>query len=93
MERRNRSVEALNQLKFIDTLDEEDRMSGLQRWVQTYLSVEDKFEFDLEFKDLQVLLELYYKNINFMKEYNLNIQQQMAENKKLKAFVENAYQA
>lgn len=92
MERRNRSVEALNQLKFIDTLDEEDRMSGLQRWVQTYLSAENKFEFDLEFKDLQVLLELYYKNINFMKEYNSNIQQQMAENKKLKAFVENAYQ-
>lgn len=89
MERRNRSVEALNQLKFIDTLDEEERVSGLQRWVQNYLSTDNKFEFDLEFKDLQVLLELYYKNINFMKSFNSNIQQQMAENQKLRAFVQN----
>lgn len=93
MERRNRSVEALNQLKYIDTLDDEERISGLQRWVQSYLSSEDKLEFDLEFKDLQILLELYYKNINFMKSFNSDIQQQMAENKKLKAFVENAYQS
>jgi len=90
MERRNRSLEALSQLKFIDTLDEEERASGLQRWVQKYLLADNKLDFDLEFKDLQILLELYYKNINFMKTFNSNIQQQMTENQKMRAFLQNS---
>lgn len=90
MERRNRSLEALSQLKFIDTLNEEERASGLQRWVQKYLLAENKLDFDLEFKDLQVLLELYYKNIEFMKTFNANIQQQMTENQKMRAFIKNS---
>ena len=90
MERRNRSLEALSQLQFIDTLDEEERASGLQRWVQKYLLADNKLDFDLEFKDLQILLELYYKNINFMKTFNSNIQQQMTENQKMRAFLQNS---
>ncbi len=90
MERRNRSLEALSQLKFIDTLDEEERALGLQRWVQKYLLADNKLDFDLEFKDLQTLLELYYKNINFMKMFNSNIQQQMSENQKMRAFLQNS---
>lgn len=90
MERRNRSLEALSQLQFIDSLDEEERALGLQRWVQKYLLADNKVDFDLEFKDLQTLLELYYKNIEFMKTFNSNIQQQMTENQKMRAFLQNS---
>lgn len=90
MERRNRSLEALSQLQFVDTLDDEQRASGLQRWVEKYLMAEDKLDFDLEFKDLQILLELYYKNLDFMKTFNSNLQQQMNENQKMRAFLQNS---
>jgi hypothetical protein len=90
MERRNRSLEALSQLQFIDTLDYEQRASELQRWVQKYLVADDKIDFDLEFKDLQILLELYYKNLDFMKTFNANLQQQMSENQKMRAFLQNS---
>jgi len=90
MERRNRSLEAFNQLKYIDTLDEEQRASGLQHWVEKYLSNENKLEFDLEFKDLKTLLELFYKNLDFIKQFNANLQKQMAETQKMKAFLQNS---
>jgi hypothetical protein len=90
MERRNRSLEAFNQLKYIDTLDEEQRASGLQRWVEKYLSSENKLEFDLEFKDLKTLLELFYKNLDFIKQFNANLQKQMVETQKMKAFLQNS---
>ncbi len=90
MERRNRSLEAYNQLKYIDTLDGEERASGLQRWVEKYLSSENKLDFDLEFKDLKILLELFYKNLEFIKQFNNNLQKQMTETQKLKAFLKNS---
>lgn len=90
MERRNRSLEAYNQLKYIDTLDDEERASGLQRWVEKYLSSENKLDFDLEFKDLKNLLELFYKNLEFIKQFNNNLQKQMIETQKLKAFLKNS---
>lgn len=89
MERRNRSLEAYNQLKYIDTLDGEDRASGLKRWVEKYLSSDDKLDFDLEFKDLQILLELFYKNLNFIKQFNADLQKQMTETQKMKTFLQN----
>ena len=90
MERRNRSLEAYNQLKYIDTLDAEDRASGLKRWVEQYLSSDDKLDFDLEFKDLKILLELFYKNLEFIKQFNNNLQKQMIETQKLKVFLKNS---
>ncbi|MFA7083166.1 MAG: hypothetical protein WC141_01385 [Arcobacteraceae bacterium] len=90
MERRNRSVEAFNQLKYIDTLDDEQRASQLQIWVEKYLTFEDKFDFDLEYNDLQSLSELFYKNLNFIKEFNASLQKQMTETQKMKAFLLNS---
>ncbi len=90
MERRNRSLEAFERLKYIDSLDEEQRAKALQHWVEEYLSTDNKLEFDLEFKDLKFLLELFYKNLDFIKQYNANLQKQMAETQKMKAFLKNS---
>ena len=90
MERRDRSLKAFNQLKYIDSLDDDQRASRLQKWVVEYLSAEEKLDFDLEYNDLKTLLELFYKNLNFIKEFNLNIQKQMTETEKMKTFLQNS---
>lgn len=90
MERRNRSLEAFNQLKYIDTLDDEQRASQLQKWTEKYLISEEKFYFDLEYNELQMLSELFYKNLNFIKEFNISLQKQMIETQKMKTFLLNS---
>lgn len=90
MERRNRSLEAYQQLKYIDTLDDEERAFQLQRWVEKYISSDNKLDFDLEFNDLKILLELFYKNLDFIKKFNANLQKQMIETQKMKTYLQNS---
>ncbi len=89
MERRNRSLEALKNLSSIDSLDSPDRAEALVRWYEKYLSYEDITSFDLELNDLKRLEELFYRNINFLKEYKEQIRQELVSNKKKQKFLEN----
>ncbi|MCK5294229.1 MAG: hypothetical protein KAJ49_06210 [Arcobacteraceae bacterium] len=86
MERRDRSLEALNNLIYIDSLDDELRASGIETWVNKYLS--DSFIEDLilESDELAIFLELFYKNINFLKEYTESIRLSLNHNKDIKKF-------
>ena len=65
MERRNRSLKALNELIYIDSLDSFEKGNALVNWYNDYLSENSIEEFDLELKDLKTLEELFFRNINF----------------------------
>ncbi|MGI6724252.1 MAG: hypothetical protein ACOX39_07840 [Arcobacteraceae bacterium] len=89
MERRNRSIKALSELVYIDSLDDELRASGLFTWVNKYLSEDGIASFDLENKDLIKLSELIYKNLTFLKSHNHNIAATMIETQKIKQFMKS----
>lgn len=86
MERRNRSLEALKSLRYIDSLDSNQKADSLSNWVNKYLSNSSIEEFDLELKDLNNLSELFYKNLSFLKQHANDIKTQLDSNKKIKNF-------
>jgi len=89
MERRDRSLKALEELIYIDSLDSYERADALVRWYSKYLSSADISEFDLDKSDLEKLLELFYKNINFLKEHKEQTRKDMIDNKKMQRFLGN----
>lgn len=89
MERRDRSLKALEELVYVDSLDSYDRADALVKWYNKYLSSADISEFDLEKKDLEKLLELFYKNINFLKDHKEQTRKDMVDNKKMQRFLGN----
>ena len=89
MERRNRSLKALKELIYIDSLDSYERADALVRWNKDYLEGFEISEFDLEFDDLKRLEELFFKSIEFLKNHKEVTRKEMIENKKLKEFLKN----
>ena len=87
MERRNWSLKALSELRYIDSLNPEQRAESLQDWVNQYLYKKDISDFDLELKDLNVLSELFYKNISFLKNHRMNMKEQIDNHKKIREFL------
>ena len=87
MERRNRSLKALNELIYIDSLDDEERAIGLSSWTKEYLIDKDISDFDLEKSDLERLSELVYKNLNFLKKHKSGIAEAMNDTQKIKQFI------
>ncbi len=89
MERRDRSLKALEELNYLDSLDTEERAQALVRWNNKYLIETKITDFDLEQDDLLKLSELFYKNINFLKTHKEELRQSMVENRKMKRFLNN----
>ena len=87
MERRDRSLKALEELKYINSLDPSDRAKALIRWVESYLPNEGIFNFELELTDLEVLAELFYANISFLKEHKENTRQELKKTKDVEKFL------
>lgn len=88
MERRNRSLKALEELTYVNSLDGQERADGLIRWANEYLT-HDISEFDLELEDLKKLSELFFANIMFLKEYKDETRGSILELQKLKKFLKN----
>ncbi len=86
MERRNRSLKALEELTYINSLDDNQKAPSLQRWSEKYLTIDIKDSFDLELLDLQKLSELFYKNINFIKNFRSNLKKELDKGKDIKKF-------
>ncbi len=87
MERRNRSLEALDKLYYIDSLDEYNKASSLEFWAIQYLDKSFEESFDLELQDLKKLAELFYKNIIFLKQHTQYIKQQLENHENIKKFL------
>ena len=87
MERRNWSLEALEKLQYIDSLDDELRGKSLEGWSKTYLQSKD-FLSNLDFtqSELEKFAELFYKNINFLKQEKTRIREELKKNKNIKKF-------
>ncbi len=91
MERRNRSIKALNELVYIDSLDDEERAIGLSSWTKEYLIDKDISDFDLEKGDLIRLSELVYKNLQFLKKHKSDIADAMNDTQKIKQFIKSKH--
>ena len=87
MERRNRSLEALKRLQYIDSLESTPRADGISEWMEQYLTETPIEEFNLELNDLKTLSELFYKNIAFLKEHRVDIKTQLDSHHKIKEFL------
>lgn len=87
MERRDWSLKALSELKYIDSLDSELRAESLQKWVELYLTHNKIEEFDLNIQDLNSLSELFYKNISFLKNHRKDMKHQINNHKKIREFL------
>jgi len=87
MERRDRSLKALEELKYINSLDPADRAKTLITWVEAYLPNDGVFNFDLELSDLKTLSELFYSNISFLKEHKEHTRDELLRTQKLKKFL------
>jgi predicted glycosyltransferase len=89
MERRNRSIESLNRLVYVDSLDNDElKAKQLADWVEQNLVESSIEEFDLELNDLKKLSELIYKNLNFLKNYRQELKAQMNSSTKIKKFLQ-----
>lgn len=89
MERRDWSVKALKELIYIDSLDSRERADSLVRWHNKYLEENVIEDFDLELSDLKQLKELFFKNINFLKNHKESSRLELIEMKKIKRFLKN----
>jgi hypothetical protein len=88
MERRNRSLEALKRLIYIDSLDDEQRAEGLKSWAETYLDTTEITDLDLTYEELITLQELFFKNANFLFTQRENILEEMKTISNMKKFLE-----
>ena len=89
MERRDRSLKALKELTYIDSLDSFEKADGLIRWFDNYLKDDSIENFDLELSDLKKLEELFFKNINFLKTHREDTRQELIKMQKMKRFLTN----
>lgn len=89
MERGNWSLKALNEFIYIDSLDPQEKANGLIRWNKKYLTDKKIDDFELDDNGLKKLHELFYKNINFLKEYKEKTRKDIVENRKLRKFLNN----
>ena len=89
MERRDRSLKALKELNYIDSLDSFAKADALVRWFDDYLKDDSIENFDLELDDLKRLEELFFKNINFLKNHKEDTRQELIKMQKMKRFLKN----
>ena len=88
MERRNRSLKALDELKYIDSLvDNNKQAEYIVLWYEKYLDGKNFNEvFDLPQEKLKFLSELFFRSINILKTYHQSLRLQLQNQDKIKSF-------
>lgn len=89
MERRDRSLKALKELVYIDSLDSFEKADAIVKWFDDYLKDDSIDNFDLELDDLKKLEELFFKSINFLKNHKEETRQELIKMQKMKRFLKN----
>lgn len=87
MERRDWSIKLLKELIYIDSLESYDKANSLVSWYTEHFSESSINDLDLDTNDLQTLEELFYKNINFLKEQQKQASEEVKNIKKMKSFL------
>lgn len=87
MERRDRSLEALSTLQYIDSLDSNLRADSIVRWIDKYLTDTKIEDFSLDIDRSKELLELFSKNISFLKLHREEMKHQIDNHKKIREFL------
>ena len=89
MERRDRSLKALNELVYIDSFDSYEKADALLRWYNDYFSNTSIEDFDLELEDLKKLEELFFRNIIFLKNHKEETRLELVKMQKMKRFLKH----
>lgn len=89
MERRNRSLKALKELIYIDSLESFTKADALVVWYDDYLKDDTIENFQLELSELKELEELFFKNINFLKNQKEETKGELAKIQKMKRFLKH----
>ena len=89
MERRDWSIKLLKELIYIDSLESYEKANNLVSWYTEYFSKSSINDLDLEVNDLKVLEELFYRNINFLKEQQKEAGEELKNIKKMKSFLKH----
>ena len=89
MERRDWSIKLLKELIYIDSLDSYEKANNLVSWYTEYFSKSSINDLDLELNDLKILEELFYRNINFLKEQQKQAAEELKNIKKMKSFLKH----
>ena len=89
MERRNRSLKALKELVYVDSLDSVAKADALIKWQADYLANDSIEDFDLELSELKQLKELFFKNINFLKNHTEETRLELIRIQKMKRFLKH----
>ena len=89
MERRDWSIKLLKELIYIDSLDSYEKANNLVSWYTEYFSKSSINDLDLELNDLKILEELFYRNINFLKEQQKQPGEELKNIKKMKSFLKH----
>ena len=89
MERRNRSLNALKELVYVDSLDSVAKADALVKWQADYLANDSIEDFDLELSEFKQLKELFFKNINFLKKHTEETRLELIRIQKMKRFLKH----
>ena len=89
MERRDWSIKLLKELIYIDSLDSYEKANNLVSWYREHFSKSSINDLDLEVNDLKILEELFYRNINFLKEQQKEAAEELKNIKKMKSFLKH----
>lgn len=89
MERRDRSIKALSELIYIDSLESFDKADALVAWFKKYLEKDSIEDFDFNVEELKSMEELFFKNINFLKKQQEITKEELLKTQKLKRFLKN----
>lgn len=81
------SYRGSQELIYIDSLDSYEKANNLVSWYTEYFSKSSINDLDLEVNDLKVLEELFYRNINFLKEQQKQAGEELKNIKKMKSFL------
>jgi hypothetical protein len=89
MERRDWSLKLLSELIYIDSLDSYEKADALVVWHNDYFKNNTIESLDLNIKELENLEELFFRNLNFLKEQQNITCEDMKKIKKMKSFLKN----
>ena len=83
----NELAEAMLMFTLLPSINIIDKANNFVSWYTEYFSKSSINDLDLELSDLKILEELFYRNINFLKEQQKQAGEELKNIKKMKSFL------